>query len=87
MAPVWTAYLGLFLAGAAFLAIGIFWSTVFESQVVAALVTFGNLLLFWLVGMADSGDSSFLSDLARNASAVLHLVARTIRVGVRARPV
>ncbi len=44
-APILNGYLGLFLMGAAFLAIGIFFSSVTESQVVAAMLTFGVLLL------------------------------------------
>ena len=47
-------YLGLFLMGAAFIAFGLFLSSVTESQVVAGLATFGLLLGLWLIsGMGD----------------------------------
>ncbi|MBI4827277.1 MAG: ABC transporter permease subunit [Nitrospinae bacterium] len=43
-------YLGLALLGAAFLAMGLFMSTLTENQVIAAALSFGALLLFWVVG-------------------------------------
>lgn len=42
-------YLGLFLLGAAFLAVGILVSALTDSQVLAAAVTFTLLLLFWVM--------------------------------------
>lgn len=47
-------YIGLFLMGASFLALGLFISSLTDSQVVAGLVTFGVLLGFWLLsGMGE----------------------------------
>ena len=46
--PILIGYLGLFLMGAAFVAVGIFFSSVTENQIVAAVLTFGSLLLFWI---------------------------------------
>ena len=44
-------YLGLFLLGAAYMALGLFISSLTESQVVAALITFILLLLMtWIIG-------------------------------------
>jgi gliding motility-associated transport system permease protein len=48
--PLLTGYLGLLLLGAAFLAVGLFASSLTENQIVASIVTFGVLLLFWVVG-------------------------------------
>jgi ABC-2 type transport system permease protein len=48
--PLLTGYLGLLLMGAMFLAVGLFASSVTENQVVAALITFGVLLMFWIIG-------------------------------------
>jgi ABC-2 type transport system permease protein len=48
--PLLTGYLGLLLMGATFLAVGIFASSVTENQIVAAIITFGTLLLLWVVG-------------------------------------
>ncbi|HVI21990.1 MAG TPA: ABC transporter permease subunit, partial [Myxococcales bacterium] len=43
-------YLGLFLLGAAYTALGLFISSLTESQVVAALITFVVLLMTWIIG-------------------------------------
>lgn len=48
--PILTGYLGLFLMGAAFLAVGLLASSLTTNQIVAAVVTFGILLLFWVIG-------------------------------------
>lgn len=52
VAPLLCGYLGLFLLGAAFLAVGIFFSSLTENQIVAAVLTFGALLLFWVLSWA-----------------------------------
>jgi ABC-2 type transport system permease protein len=44
--PVWTSYLGLALAGAMFLAIGLFVSSLVRSQMVAALISLVLSLIF-----------------------------------------
>lgn len=53
LAPILTGYLGLFLMGAAFMAIGIFFSSLTENQIVSAVLTFGALLLFWVLNWAS----------------------------------
>ncbi|MCK5556873.1 MAG: ABC transporter permease [Candidatus Hydrogenedentes bacterium] len=47
--PILSAYLGLFLMGMAFLAVGTFISSLTENQIVAAVGTFGTLLLLWVL--------------------------------------
>jgi len=51
--PLLNGYLGLFLMGAAFIAAGIFFSSLTENQIVAAVLTFGTLLLFWILNWAS----------------------------------
>ncbi|MDH7511753.1 MAG: ABC transporter permease subunit [Clostridiales bacterium] len=46
-------YLGLFLMGAAFIGVGIFFSSLTENQIVSAVLTFGALLLFWILNWAS----------------------------------
>ena len=48
--PLFSSYLGLLLVGMAFLAVGNFTSTLTKNQVVAAVLGFGLLLLFWVIG-------------------------------------
>ncbi|NTU59703.1 MAG: ABC transporter permease subunit [Deltaproteobacteria bacterium] len=48
--PIFTGYLGLVLLTGAFTAVGLFASSVTENQIVAAVVTFGLLLSFWVLG-------------------------------------
>ena len=52
--PVLTGYLGLALMGALFLAAGVFTSTLTENQIVAAFLSFGLLLIVWLLGALGS---------------------------------
>lgn len=53
LVPVLNGYLGLFLAGAAFISAGIFFSSLTENQIVSAILTFGTLLLFWILNWAS----------------------------------
>ncbi len=46
--PILTGYLGVLLQGAAFLAVGLWASSMTQNQIVAALLTFALLLVFWL---------------------------------------
>ncbi len=52
--PVFTGYLGLFLMGAAFIALGLLVSSLTENQIVAASISFGAILMFWLIGWSDA---------------------------------
>ena len=47
--PLAAAYLGIFLLGSAFIACGLFVSSLTENQVVSAMVTYGILVFFWFV--------------------------------------
>jgi ABC-2 type transport system permease protein len=58
--PVMTGYLGLALLGALFLGVGLLASALTENQIVAAFVSFGLLLLLWLL----AGLGSLLGDTA-----------------------
>ena len=54
VAPWLTGYLGLFLMGATFIAIGLFFSSLTENQIVAAVLTLLTLLLFFLLNWVSS---------------------------------
>jgi ABC-2 type transport system permease protein len=47
---LFTGYIGLLLMGAMFAAVGLFASSLTENQIVAAVVAFGILLSFWIIG-------------------------------------
>ena len=55
--PVGMAFIGMFLVGALFLAIGTFCSSLTENQVVAAALTFGSCLLLFILNWATQGKS------------------------------
>jgi len=52
-ASILTGYLGLVLLGAAFLAIGLFFSSLTENQIVAAFLTISTLMLLWVLNWAS----------------------------------
>ena len=56
----YTALLGFFLLGSANIAIGVFFSAITESQVIAAVLTFVFLFAFYMM----NGISSFFSETA-----------------------
>jgi len=47
---VLTGYIGLVLLGATFIAVGLFASSLTENQIVASIISFGVLLMLWVVG-------------------------------------
>lgn len=47
--PIFTGYLGLLLLGGAFIALGLFTSSLTENQIIAASVSFAMLFIFWLL--------------------------------------
>jgi len=49
--PIISGYLGLFLYGAALLALGLFISTLTENQIIAVVITFGISLTLWLISV------------------------------------
>lgn len=66
-------YLGLFLMGAAYMAIGLFISSLTESQVVAALITFVTLLMTWIIGWSAQEAEGGMREVVTYLSSVSHL--------------
>lgn len=52
---LWSSYLSVLLMAACFMAVGLMASSFTESQMVAMIVSFGLLLVFWLLGWAEEG--------------------------------
>jgi len=71
-------YIGLFLLGAAFIAVGLFFSSLTESQIVAAVATYTALLVMWiidaLISMVPTGWVYGLGFVALIAAALVLLV-------------
>lgn len=55
--PILTGFLGLFLLGSAFVAIGLFTSSVTDSQIVAAVLCFVFLILFWIINWISRSEA------------------------------
>ena len=66
-------YLGLFLMGAAYTAIGLFISALTESQVVAALITFVVLLMTWIIGWSAQEAEGWVRELVTYLASISHL--------------
>jgi ABC-2 type transport system permease protein len=58
--PVLAGYLGLFLLSAAFAACGLWASSLTDSQIVAGLVSFGTLTLFWMLTWNQAAASDWI---------------------------
>lgn len=65
-----TSYIGMFLMGITMISVGMFASSITENQIVAAVITFGLLLMFWAIGWVSHGVSPQLSSLLGYVSLV-----------------
>jgi ABC-2 type transport system permease protein len=70
--PVLTGFAGLFLNGAAYLALGLFLSTLTQNQVVAAVTAFALFLSLWLSHWLGRVTSGALSQVLTYVSFVDH---------------
>jgi ABC-2 type transport system permease protein len=70
--PLLTGYLGLLLMGGAFLAIGVLASSLTENQIVAAFLTFGVLLLFWVIGWSAEYAGGLAGRVLQHLSIIEH---------------
>jgi ABC-2 type transport system permease protein len=72
--PILTAYLGLLLYGLAILAIGVFISTLTENQIIAAVLTFGTIMILWLLNvMATRAEGPITKAVLTYLSVLSHL--------------
>ncbi|PYS39103.1 MAG: ABC transporter permease [Acidobacteria bacterium] len=72
--PILTAYLGLLLYGLAIVAIGLFISTLTENQIIAAVISFGAIMVLWLVDVvATNAESPTSKGLLTYLSILSHL--------------
>ncbi|HTL12367.1 MAG TPA: ABC transporter permease subunit [Bdellovibrionota bacterium] len=70
--PIVGGYMGTILMGASFIAIGVFCSAVTENQIVAASLSFGLILFFWLISWASQSAGPVVGDILNNLSLISH---------------
>src|SRR5438876_3363753 len=72
--PILTAYLGLLLYGLALVAIGVFISTLTENQIIAAVLSFGTIMVLWLIDvLANNAESANSKAVLSYLSILSHL--------------
>jgi len=77
LVQILNGYLGLFLMGAAFIAAGIFFSSLTKNQIVSAILTFGALLLFWILNWASYSAAGMWKDVLNYLSIFQHFDGMT----------
>lgn len=68
-----SSYLGLILMGSSFIALGVFISSVTENQIVAAAISFGAALMFWIISWTSSFTGQTLGAIIRQTSIIERL--------------
>ena len=66
--PFLVGVLGLVFLGGAFIALGIFISSLTENQIISALTTFGALLIIWVIGWSSVYSSTGFGEILRRIS-------------------
>lgn len=72
LGPLAAAYLGLILLATAFIACGMFVSSLTENQVVSAMVTYGILVFFWFLTWNEEATNEYLLSLLLGLSLFDH---------------
>ncbi|MFH1740807.1 MAG: ABC transporter permease [bacterium] len=67
-----SGYLGLLLMATCFISVGVFLSSLTENQIVAAVVSFGVLLLFWVIGWAEQLTQGIIAAVLKQVSILNH---------------
>ncbi len=71
--PIWSAYFGYILLGGTFIAVGLLASALTENQVVAVLLSFGMLLMLWLIDWSASFAGPTAAKILSYLSLIQHL--------------
>ena len=71
--PIFSGYLGYLFLGATFISVGILASALTENQIVAVLLSFGILLLFWLIDLSASFAGPTAAKILQYMSFIEHL--------------
>ncbi len=68
-----SSYLGLILMGSSFIAMGVFISSLTENQIVAAAISFGTALMFWVISWTSSFTGQTLGAIIHQVSIIERL--------------
>jgi len=71
--PIMGGYLGIFLLSSALMSLGIFTSSLTQNQIIAAVLSFGALLMFWVIGWMQSFVGPSTAELIRYLSLTSHI--------------
>ncbi|MBI4484147.1 MAG: ABC transporter permease subunit [Acidobacteria bacterium] len=73
LSPILSGYLGLVLYLGSLLSLGLFISSLTENQIVAAVITFGVILLLWIVDIAAGSAGTSVKEVLSYLSVIQHL--------------
>ena len=71
--PLGTGALALLLVGGAFIALGLFLSTLTRNQIIAGILTFGLGLIFWILGWLDQPTADSLTKVVAYLGITNHM--------------
>jgi len=71
--PILSRYLGLLLYGLALLSVGLFISTLTENQIISAVLSFGTIMVLWLVDVVAQRSEAVTKDVLTYLSILSHL--------------
>ena len=72
LGKVFAAYLGLLFVGVSFISLGLFASSLTDNQLVAAVIGFSALLLFWIIGWISETSEGALASILSAVSLTSH---------------
>jgi ABC-2 type transport system permease protein len=70
--PILCGYLGVLLLGSSFMSLGIFTSSLTQNQIIAAVLSFGALLMLWVIGWAKSYAGATMGEVFDYLSVIKH---------------
>jgi ABC-2 type transport system permease protein len=73
--PVISGYAGLFLLGGALLSMGLFFSSITENQIIAAVVSFVVFLFLWVISWAEGAAGGSIGNVLSQLSLTTHYEA------------
>ncbi|HEX4950905.1 MAG TPA: ABC transporter permease [Blastocatellia bacterium] len=69
---LWSSYLGILLLGAVLISLGLFISSLTESQIIAGVGTFAAALFLWIINAFAPGPGSILGQILQHLSVIQH---------------